>query len=81
MPDKFQPFWSAMELCDWSHEGDDNKVLKPLVEYLSKQSDDDIFKFDDLMSELLYQLDTRELADQCEKEYPMILSYTPDVLL
>lgn len=76
MPDRFHPFWSAMELCDWSHEGDDDKVLKPLVEYLSKQSDGDIFKFDDLMSELLYRLDTKELAEQCEKEDPRMCDDT-----
>mgnify|MGYP006922550898 CR=1 FL=1 len=26
---KFQFFWDAMELCDWSHEGDDGKVPMP----------------------------------------------------
>lgn len=45
---------------------------------LSKQSDGDIFKFDDLMSELLYHyhLDTKELADQCEKEDPRMCDDT-----
>ena len=63
--DKYQFFWDVMELCDWAHEGDDEKVLKPVVAYLSKQEDSTIFAFDDLMSELLYALDTRKLADQC----------------
>ncbi|MDE7424708.1 MAG: DUF4240 domain-containing protein [Lachnospiraceae bacterium] len=67
MPNKFQPFWNIMELCDWNNEGEDDKVLKPVIEYLSRQSDHAIFEFDDLMSELLYSLDTKELADQCEK--------------
>ena len=56
-----------MELCDWDNEGDDDKVLKPVIEYLSTQSDDTIFEFDDLMSELLYHLDTKKLMEQCEK--------------
>lgn len=72
MPDKFQFFWTTMDLCDWSKEGDDDKVLKPVVKYLSSQSDSVIFEFDNLMSELLYQLDTRELANQCQKAEPMM---------
>lgn len=47
-------FWTTMELCDWDQEGDDDKVLKPVIEYLSNQEDYIIFEFDDLMSELLY---------------------------
>lgn len=27
-------FWTTMELCDWDQEGDDDKVLKPVIEYL-----------------------------------------------
>lgn len=69
---KYQFFWDTMELCDWEQEGNDDKVLKPVVEYLSKQSDDIIFQFDDLMSELLYYLDTKKLADQCEKVDPLM---------
>ena len=60
-------FWTTMELCDWDQEGDDDKVLKPVIEYLSKQEDYIIFEFDDLMSELLYHLDTEKLAEQCKK--------------
>ena len=25
-------FWTTMELCDWDQEGDDDKVLKPVIE-------------------------------------------------
>lgn len=74
--DKFQPFWSTMELCDWNSEGDDYKVLEPVIKYLSKQNDDVIFEFDDLMSELLYHLDTKEFADQCQKEDPQMCDDT-----
>ena len=62
--DKYIFFWKTMELCDWNHEGDDELVLMPVIKYLSSKDDDVIFKFDDLMSELLYTLDTQELADQ-----------------
>ena len=40
MSSKFEFFWSTMELCDWSYEGDDDSVLKPVIKYLSKQSDE-----------------------------------------
>ncbi len=64
---QYQFFWDTMGLCDWKYEGSDDKVLRPVIEYLSKQDDSKIFEFDDLMSELLYGLDTRQLADQCRK--------------
>ena len=65
-------FWTTMELCDWDQEGDDDKVLKPVIEYLSNQEDYIIFEFDDLMSELLYHLDTEKLAEQCRKVDPLM---------
>ncbi len=70
MRDKYDFFWETMELCDWGYEGDDDKVLKPVIEYLSKQDDSIIFGFDDVMAELLYDLDTKKLADQCQKVDP-----------
>lgn len=67
---QYQFFWETMELCDWAHEGDDANVLKPVIQYLSRQEDSQIFRFHDLMSELLYELDTKTLAAQCEKAEP-----------
>ena len=67
---KFQFFWDTMQRCDWSREGNDEKVLVPVLRYLSQQEDCEIFRFDDLMSELLYGLDTKKLAAQCEKAGP-----------
>lgn len=76
LTEKFDFFWTTMELCDWSKEGDDDKVLNPLIKYLSKQDDCIIFEFDDLMTELLYDLDTEKLADQCEKVDPLMCDDT-----
>ncbi len=67
---QYQFFWETMELCDWSQEGDDAKVLNPVIQYLSQQEDSRIFQFNDLMSELLYKLDTKKLAAQCERAEP-----------
>ncbi len=65
-------FWAVMELCDWTYEGDDDKVLRPVIQYLAQQEDGKIFQFDDLMSELLYGLDTKKLAAQCEEAEPLM---------
>ncbi len=67
---KFNFFWNTMELCDWSQEGDDDRVLEPVIDYLARQEDSVIFTFDDLMTELLYDLDTKQFADQCEMAQP-----------
>lgn len=67
MSEKYDFFWTTMELCDWKKEGDDDKVLKPVIKYLAEQNDHIIFEFDDLMTELLYHLDTKKLAEQCKK--------------
>lgn len=76
MPGKFDFFWTTMELCDWRDEWNDDKVLRPVIRYLSKQDDQIIFAFDDLMAELLYGLDTKKLAEQCEKVDPLMCDDT-----
>ena len=53
-------FELIMNVCDWDKSGDDDQVLAPLVDHLSKQSDEYIFAFEDIMSELLYEIDTRK---------------------
>ena len=61
MSGKYKIFWDTMELCDWDCQDDDDQVLKPVIKYLLKQEDDKIFEFEDLMSELLYDLVQRFL--------------------
>ena len=68
----FQYFWNTMKLCGWTHEGDDSKVLKPVIQALSWQEDGRIFLFHDLMAELLQGLNTKQLAAQCEKAEPLM---------
>ena len=36
MIEKYGFFWTTMELCDWKMEGDDDKVLEPVIKHLSK---------------------------------------------
>ena len=58
--DKKRFFEIIMTVCNWDAAGDDDKVLKPLIEYLAQQPDETIFSFDEIMAELLYELDTRK---------------------
>lgn len=63
-------FELIMTVCDWDASGDDDKVLKPLIRHLARQSDEIIFAFDDMMAELLYALDTRKnykIARRCRR--------------
>ena len=55
-----QFFSKIMDICDWDRAGNDKEILSPLIEYLSCQSDDEIYSFDDIMAELLYGLDTKK---------------------
>ncbi len=55
-------FWKIMDKADWSSEGDDDKVLAPVIDALSKLDDNEIFGFEDVMSKLLYDIDSQEIA-------------------
>lgn len=54
-------FWRIIKMFDWSR-GDDDGVLAPAIEHLAELSDADIFKFEDILAELLYNLDNRQIA-------------------
>jgi hypothetical protein len=55
-------FWNIISMFDWKYTGDDDKVLKRTVNYLAKKSNEDIYKFYDILSKLLYDLDGIEYA-------------------
>ena len=65
--DKYSFFWNVMDLCDWKYEGEDEKVLEPVILYLSKQNDELIFLFEDVMTELLFNLDSKANYERCKE--------------
>ena len=67
--DRKQFFNMIMTICDWDKLGDDEMVLNPLVEYLSQQSDEEIFSFDEIMAELLFELDTKKNFKKARRYY------------
>ena len=62
-------FEIIMNICDWDASGDDEKVLRPLVEYLAQQTDETIFSFDEIMAELLFELDTKKNFKKARRYY------------
>lgn len=58
-------FWDIIELFDWDKTGDDDAVLEPACDALAALDEDAIFRFDDILSEKLHSLDTREHCRAC----------------
>ncbi|MCC7246098.1 MAG: DUF4240 domain-containing protein [Saprospiraceae bacterium] len=51
-------FWAALDLLDWSKDGEDDQVVEPLVAFLTELPIASIYRFADLLSEKLWKLDT-----------------------
>ena len=56
-----------IQLLDWKYEGDDDKVIAPVVDYLCKQNDEFIFLFHEQMAESLYAIDGKKWAESYKK--------------
>lgn len=55
-------FWDLIESFDWKKIGNDDAVIEPAIEALSKLSNKDICTFADLLSEKMHKLDTQVFA-------------------
>jgi hypothetical protein len=67
-------FWAIIEQLDWTHEGDNQAVVEPVVQILQNQTSAHIYRFADILSEKLWHLDTKNhaqvfLEDPEEKGY------------
>lgn len=71
-------FWKIMDKADWKHQGDDDAVLAPVIDALSKLDDEEIFGFEDVMSKLLFDIDSQEIALQL---YGPELHFSEDLFL
>jgi Protein of unknown function (DUF4240) len=56
-------FWAVIKLLDWTKTGNDDAVIEPVVQHLSRLPEQAILTFFDLLSEKLYLLDGRMYAD------------------
>ncbi|MCF6229090.1 MAG: DUF4240 domain-containing protein, partial [Planctomycetes bacterium] len=61
-PMALKAFWKLIALLDWTKTGDDNAVIAPTVEALSKASEKDIVGFEERLADLLYALDGEVFA-------------------
>jgi hypothetical protein len=52
-------FWKIIELLDWDQSGDDESVVEPVVSALAKKENKEIYKFEEILSQKLYALDTK----------------------
>lgn len=61
-------FWRIIGLFNWKKTGDDEAVIEPAVKALARMSVDDIKRFEDLLTEKLYALDTEAHAREIGEE-------------
>src|SRR5690606_31774209 len=60
-------FWEIIKLIDWTKEEDEERT-KPAIDFLSKKKVSEIKQFQENLSYKLYQLDTKEHAQNIGEE-------------
>nr|WP_262904545.1 DUF4240 domain-containing protein [Hymenobacter lucidus] len=58
-------FWEILDLFNWKKTGDDDAVMLPAEKRLATLPVEDIFAFEDILTEKLYQLDGEQYAAAC----------------
>lgn len=71
-------FFHFTDLLDWNKQGNDMAIVEPLVSFLAQWGDNLIIAFAEKMAELLYRLDTRQIA---QKTYTNIEYFSVDDFL
>ena len=57
-------FWALIAMLNWGATGDDEAVIAPVVDELSRMSVEEIQQFDDVLASKLFALDTRAHATE-----------------
>ena len=70
IPAEYRPmdeelFWEILGSFNWKKSGDDDAVMLPAFKRLAALPIEDIFAFDDILAEKLYQLDGKRYAEAC----------------
>lgn len=58
-------FWEILASFNWKRVGDDEAVMRPAEKKLASLSVNDIFAFDEMLAEKLYQVDGEQYAAAC----------------
>lgn len=61
-------FWRIISLFDWDTSGKDNEIMKPAVNELAKKSVEEIARFEEILAQKLYALDTEAHARNIGEE-------------
>ena len=78
IPEKQQPvyrpmcedvFWEVIGRFNWKKEGDDDEVMKPAIKFLASLPEEDIFQFEDIMAQKLYDIDGEAWSKNVEAAY------------
>mgnify|MGYP000710592592 CR=1 FL=1 len=59
---KEREFWKIIGMLKWDDVEDDEAVVEPVVKYLVKKSNEEIFQFEEFLAQKLYALDTKAHA-------------------
>ena len=60
--------WALLEKLNWDEAGDDEAVIKPVVDALSQKNISEIYEFEDFIAQKLYALDTKAHAKEIGEE-------------
>ena len=52
-------FWELIEMFDWSQKNRE-KIIAPAVDALSKMPISSVYLFEDFLSKMLYEIDTKD---------------------
>ena len=55
-------FWGLIDKLNWNKLGDDDAVIRPVVNALAKLAVEDIYAFDEVLAQKLHDLDTEAHA-------------------
>ncbi|KAA9333307.1 DUF4240 domain-containing protein [Hymenobacter busanensis] len=58
-------FWELIAAFNWKRTGDDEAVMRPVEKRLAAMPVEDIFAFEEILAEKLYQLDGEKYAAAC----------------
>jgi predicted DNA-binding WGR domain protein len=70
-------FWEIVASFNWKKQGDDDAIMLPAEKRLATLPVEDIFAFDNILAEKLYQLDGRKYADACYPKKQTLVDGTP----
>jgi len=76
-----EQFWNIISLLDWQQDQDD-LILQPAVETLKQYAVDDIYYFQDILAEKLFELDRQVFAEQIgDRKYGGDKHFSVDIFL